>query len=146
MFAICMQHQLSEFYNRCQSDSAYCKTLFYLQYKMICSMLGWQTQRQIELFMSRSKSAELQCFFRVNTDFQFIFSNRYRCCQEVCQLFHQNINKNMGCGSSSSRHRDKFKASVFPLTTAQKYLVRETWETIEIHKSSVGKKTFIKWV
>lgn len=51
----------------------------------------------------------------------------------------------MGCGSSSSRHRDKFKASVFPLTTAQKYLVRETWETIEIHKSSVGKKTFIKF-
>ncbi|PFX30557.1 globin-1-like isoform X2 [Stylophora pistillata] len=51
----------------------------------------------------------------------------------------------MGCGSSSSRLRDRFKASVFPLTTAQKYLVRETWETIEIHKNSVGKKTFIKF-
>ncbi|KAJ7380380.1 hypothetical protein OS493_008832 [Desmophyllum pertusum] len=49
----------------------------------------------------------------------------------------------MGCGASSNHTKDK--ATVFPLTPAQKYLVRETWETVEIHKNSVGKKTFLKF-
>lgn len=49
---------------------------------------------------------------------------------------------NMGCGSSSNKPRDK--AAVIPLTAAQKYLVRETWETVEIHRNSVGKKTFLR--
>lgn len=48
----------------------------------------------------------------------------------------------MGCGASSIKPKDK--AAVIPLTEAQKYLVRETWEMVEIHKNSVGKKTFLK--
>ncbi|XP_078345225.1 globin-1-like isoform X2 [Oculina patagonica] len=50
---------------------------------------------------------------------------------------------NMGCGSSNNKLRDK--SSVIPLTEAQKYLVRETWETVEIHRNSVGKKTFLRF-
>ncbi|XP_031559586.1 cytoglobin-1-like [Actinia tenebrosa] len=48
----------------------------------------------------------------------------------------------MGCGSSthSRLHQDSIS---IPLSTAQKYLVRETWETIDAHKNSVGKKTFL---
>ncbi|KAK3727906.1 hypothetical protein QZH41_017737, partial [Actinostola sp. cb2023] len=50
----------------------------------------------------------------------------------------------MGCGSSvhSSKNID---FTTIPLSTAQKYLVRETWETIEIHKGPVGKKTFLRF-
>lgn len=49
----------------------------------------------------------------------------------------------MGCGSSS--HKPTDKSAVIPLTPAQKYLVRETWETVELHKNSVGKKTFLRF-
>jgi len=49
----------------------------------------------------------------------------------------------MGCGSST--HKPTEKSAVMPLTPAQKYLVRETWETIELHKNSVGKKTFLRF-
>ena len=34
--------------------------------------------------------------------------------------------------------------ALIQLSVAQKYLVRETWEIVEIHKNSVGKKTFLK--
>ncbi|KXJ15001.1 globin-2 [Exaiptasia diaphana] len=50
----------------------------------------------------------------------------------------------MGCGSSqNAKIRTEFKT--IPLSTAQKYLVRETWETIEQHKNPVGKKTFLRF-
>lgn len=49
----------------------------------------------------------------------------------------------MGCGSSANP-RIKTDYVTIPLSTAQKYLVRETWETIEAHKNPVGKKTFLR--
>ncbi|EDO48922.1 predicted protein [Nematostella vectensis] len=48
----------------------------------------------------------------------------------------------MGCGSSTFKPpREPVK---IPLSVAQKYLVRETWETIEQHSKAVGKKTFLR--
>jgi hypothetical protein len=49
----------------------------------------------------------------------------------------------MGCGSSAHSKLHKDPISI-PLSTAQKYLVRETWETIDAHKNPVGKKTFLR--
>ncbi|XP_032222462.2 globin [Nematostella vectensis] len=49
----------------------------------------------------------------------------------------------MGCGSSTFKPpREPVK---IPLSVAQKYLVRETWETIEQHSKAVGKKTFLRF-
>ncbi|XP_031559588.1 globin-1-like [Actinia tenebrosa] len=50
----------------------------------------------------------------------------------------------MGCGSSAHSNLHKDPISI-PLSTAQKYLVRETWETIDAQKKSVGKKTFLRF-
>ncbi|CAH3152669.1 unnamed protein product [Pocillopora meandrina] len=48
----------------------------------------------------------------------------------------------MGCSSSLSQ---KHAHISLPLSEPQKYLVRETWETIEQHKNMVGKKTFLRF-
>ena len=47
----------------------------------------------------------------------------------------------MGCSSSMSHKRGHIS---LPLSETQKYLVRETWETVEQHKNNVGKKTFLR--
>lgn len=47
----------------------------------------------------------------------------------------------MGC-SSSVAHKTTHVS--LPLSETQKYLVRETWETVEQHKNNVGKKTFLR--
>jgi len=54
----------------------------------------------------------------------------------------------MGCASSvhSGGSRVHTDHTNIPLSTAQKYLVRETWETIEAHKNPVGKNTFLRLV
>lgn len=52
----------------------------------------------------------------------------------------------MGC-SPSSIDKASLKTSrpdSIPLSKAQKYLLRETWETIELHKKTVGKNTFLR--
>lgn len=54
--------------------------------------------------------------------------------------------KTMGCSSSIERHQRRVNPDPIdiPLSKAQKYLVRETWETVEQHKNSVGKQTFLR--
>ncbi|EDO37414.1 predicted protein [Nematostella vectensis] len=48
----------------------------------------------------------------------------------------------MGCSSSLSQAN---LPRTMPLSEAQKYLVRETWETIEPQKQTVGKKAFLRF-
>ncbi|XP_068673110.1 cytoglobin-1-like [Montipora foliosa] len=48
----------------------------------------------------------------------------------------------MGC-SSSVTHKSMHVS--LPLSETQKYLVRETWETVEQHKNNVGKATFLRF-
>lgn len=55
----------------------------------------------------------------------------------------QLVGSDMGCGASSSS-TCKDKITLIQLSAAQKYLVRETWETVELHKNAVGKRTFLK--
>ena len=50
----------------------------------------------------------------------------------------------MGCGSSSAHLKLKDKLASYQLSVAQKYLLRETWETVQLHKNTVGKQTFMK--
>jgi hypothetical protein len=55
----------------------------------------------------------------------------------------------MGCSSSIGKRQPTLVNESpidIPLSKAQKYLVRETWETVEPHKSNVGKQTFLRWV
>lgn len=47
----------------------------------------------------------------------------------------------MGCSSSAVQ---KQGLRVMPLTVAQKYLVRETWEIIEPQKNDIGKKLMLR--
>ncbi|XP_068672902.1 globin C, coelomic-like isoform X2 [Montipora capricornis] len=51
----------------------------------------------------------------------------------------------MGCGSSSAHPKLKDKFASYQLSVAQKYLLRETWETVQLHKNTVGKQTFMKF-
>ncbi|KAK2557128.1 Cytoglobin-1 [Acropora cervicornis] len=48
----------------------------------------------------------------------------------------------MGCSSSVAHKTTQVS---LPLSETQKYLVRETWETVEQHKNNVGKKTFLRF-
>ncbi|XP_031556128.1 globin-1-like [Actinia tenebrosa] len=53
----------------------------------------------------------------------------------------------MGCSSSIDRHQRRVNPDPIdiPLSKAQKYLVRETWETVELYKNNVGKQTFLRF-
>ena len=77
-----------------------------------------------------SKLCALSVFWCYCVQVQDLHNNLYR---------HSNAPA-MGCSASAVAHRP----ISMNLTPAQKYLLRESWETVEQNKMAIGKKTFMR--